>query len=154
EVDQRSARFSEKTGREATLALVRGADESATAYARQIERQFTRHGLRVLPFVPDVADLLTHLRGLSANPLVDGVLLMTPLPAGVDAESAALAIDPSKDVDGQHPFNIGRLAQRRHGFAPATALGGLRLLQHYGVALRGTRAAVVGRSPVVGMPLA
>jgi methylenetetrahydrofolate dehydrogenase (NADP+)/methenyltetrahydrofolate cyclohydrolase len=57
-------------------------------------------------------------------------------------------------VDGQHPFNLGRLAQRRSGFAPATAMGGVRLLQHYGVSLGGAKAVVVGRSPVVGMPLA
>jgi methylenetetrahydrofolate dehydrogenase (NADP+)/methenyltetrahydrofolate cyclohydrolase len=65
-----------------------------------------------------------------------------------------LSIAPAKDVDGQHPANLGRLAQRRVVFAPATALGGLRLLQHYDIALRGARAVVVGRSPVVGMPLA
>src|SRR5437763_12496589 len=61
---------------------------------------------------------------------------------------------PAKDVDGQHPANLGRLAQRRTAFAPATALGGVRLLQHYAIPLRGARVVVVGRSPVVGMPLA
>ncbi len=75
-------------------------------------------------------------------------------PAGVSAEAAALAIDPAKDVDGQHPMNLGRIGQRRPAFAPATALGGLRLLKHYEIPLSGTRVVVVGRSPVVGMPLA
>jgi methylenetetrahydrofolate dehydrogenase (NADP+) / methenyltetrahydrofolate cyclohydrolase len=134
--------------------MVSGADESAAAYGRQIERQFTRHNLNVVASSADPADYLTHIRGLSADPFVDGILLMTPLPAGVSAEAAVLAIEPAKDVDGQHPFNLGRLAQRRTAFAPATALGGLRLLQHYAIALRGKHAVVIGRSPVVGMPLA
>ena len=98
--------------------------------------------------------MLEVVRGLSQDDDVDGILLLTPLPDGVDAEAAVLSIDPSKDVDGQHPANLGRLAQRRAGFAPATALGGLRLLQHYDIPLRGARVVVVGRSPVVGMPLA
>jgi methylenetetrahydrofolate dehydrogenase (NADP+) / methenyltetrahydrofolate cyclohydrolase len=94
------------------------------------------------------------VRALGSNPSVDGILLLTPLPEGVNAEEAALAIDPGKDVDGQHPQNLGRLAQRRRALASATALGGVRLMQHYGIQLSGTRAVVVGRSPVVGMPLA
>ena len=86
--------------------------------------------------------------------MIDGILLLTPLTEGVDVRAAVLAIDPAKDVDGQHPFNLGLLAQRRPALVAATALGGLRLLQHYGIALSGRRAVVVGRSPIVGMPLA
>jgi methylenetetrahydrofolate dehydrogenase (NADP+)/methenyltetrahydrofolate cyclohydrolase len=154
EVDERAARFEELTGRPATLALVNGVDDAAAAYARQIERQFTRHGLRVVTSTPAPPELVEHMAGLSADPLVDGILLLTPLPAGVDADRVVSLIDPSKDVDGQHPFNLGRLAQRRPAFAPATALGGLRLLQYYRFELAGARAVIVGRSPVVGMPLA
>src|SRR5579871_6114340 len=128
-VGQRAAHFQEVAGRLPTLALVGGADESATAYARQIERQFTRHGLRVVASAPDAREYRQHLSGLSADPLVDGILLLTPVPAGVDLERVVLAIEPTKDVDGQHPFNLGRLAQRRSGFAPATAVGGVRLLK-------------------------
>ena len=153
-VDDGATRFAELAGRPPTLALVSGVDEAAAAYARQIERQFTRHGLRVVTSAAGAADYLNHLRGLSADPGVDGILLLTPLPEGVNAESAALAIDPTKDVDGQHPLNLGRLAQRRRAFAPATASGGVRLLKHHGVQLSGARIVVVGRSPVVGMPLA
>jgi methylenetetrahydrofolate dehydrogenase (NADP+)/methenyltetrahydrofolate cyclohydrolase len=154
EVDVGAARFTESAGRAPTLALVAGADEAAAAYGRQIERQFARHGLTVVTASATALDYLDHLRGLGADPGVDGILLLTPLPEGVSAEAAALAIEPTKDVDGQHPVNLGRLAQRRHAFAPATATGGLRLLRHYGVELRGARTVVVGRSPVVGMPLA
>jgi methylenetetrahydrofolate dehydrogenase (NADP+)/methenyltetrahydrofolate cyclohydrolase len=136
------------------LGLVSGADEAAAAYGRQIERQFSRRGLRVSTHSADAHDFFDVVQTLNLDENVDGILLLTPLPAGVNPEAAALAIDPAKDVDGQHPANLGRLAQRRQGFAPATAMGGLRLLQHYEIPLRGTRAVVVGRSPVVGMPLA
>jgi methylenetetrahydrofolate dehydrogenase (NADP+)/methenyltetrahydrofolate cyclohydrolase len=146
--------FLAATGRRPTLALVSGADEAAAAYGRQIERQFARRGLAVAHARVEAADFLRHLHGLNADRDVDGILLLTPLPEGASAEAAALAIDPSKDVDGQHPTNLGRIGQRRPVFAPATALGGLRLLRHYEVELRGARVVVVGRSPVVGMPLA
>jgi methylenetetrahydrofolate dehydrogenase (NADP+)/methenyltetrahydrofolate cyclohydrolase len=154
EVEPRAAEFSQQLGRQACLGLVSGADEAAAAYGRQIERQFTRRGLSVAKRAASATDMLEVIGSLSRNPAIDGVLLLTPLPGGVDAELAVLAIDPTKDVDGQHPTNLGRLAQRRRGFAPATATGGLRLLQHYDVPLRGARVVVVGRSPVVGMPLA
>jgi methylenetetrahydrofolate dehydrogenase (NADP+)/methenyltetrahydrofolate cyclohydrolase len=154
EVSSGAEQFQQVAGRPPTLALVSGADEAAAAYGRQIERQFVRRGLAVSRATVEGPDLLDHLHGLNADPCIDGILLLTPLPAGVSAEAAALAIDPAKDVDGQHPMNLGRIGQRRPAFAPATALGGLRLLKHYEVALSGTRVVVVGRSPVVGMPLA
>jgi methylenetetrahydrofolate dehydrogenase (NADP+)/methenyltetrahydrofolate cyclohydrolase len=100
------------------------------------------------------AEFVASVRALGSEPSVDGILVLSPLPEGVNADEAALAIQPAKDVDGQHPQNLGRLAQRRPALAPATAVGGMRLLEHYGVQVRGTRAVVVGRSPVVGMPLA
>jgi len=153
DLEPRAAAFLERVGRLPSLALVGGADEAAAAYGRQIERQFRRHGLAVTTATPQVADVLSAISQLNRNDAIDGILILTPLPLGVDAEQAVLAIEPTKDVDGQHPVNLGRLAQRRPVFAPATALGGLRLLQHYGVTLRGARAVVVGRSPVVGMPL-
>jgi methylenetetrahydrofolate dehydrogenase (NADP+)/methenyltetrahydrofolate cyclohydrolase len=134
--------------------MVGGADEAAAAYGRQIERQFTRHGLNVVSRTAGGVEFVEVVHGLTDDRTVDGILLLTPLPEGVDAEAAVLAIDPSKDVDGQHPANLGRLGQRRAAFAPATALGGLRLLQYYQIPLRGTRTVVVGRSAVVGMPLA
>ncbi len=154
DVEQRASRFAAAAGRAPTLALVSGADASAAAYARQIERQFTRHSLAVLNTSFEPAEFVSSVRALGSDPSVNGILLLTPLPDGVNAEEAALAIDPDKDVDGQHPQNLGRLAQRRPALASATALGGIRLMQHYGVPLRGARAVVVGRSPVVGMPLA
>jgi methylenetetrahydrofolate dehydrogenase (NADP+)/methenyltetrahydrofolate cyclohydrolase len=154
DVSAGAVRFQQAAGRPPTLALVSGADEAAEAYGRQIERQFSRRGLLVVHARVAATEFLDHVRGLNADRGVDGILLLRPLPDGVSAESAALTIDPAKDVDGQHPMNLGRIGQRRPAFAPATALGGLRLLRHYGVPLSGARVVVVGRSPVVGMPLA
>lgn len=154
DVSTRAATFADGHGRPPTLGLVAGADEAAAAYARQIERQFGRRGLRVQTVSSDAARFNDAVAGLSADRDVDGILLLTPFPDGVDGDQAVRRLDPAKDVDGQHPTNLGRLAQRRAAFAPATALGGLRLLQHYEIPLRGATITVVGRSPVVGMPLA
>jgi methylenetetrahydrofolate dehydrogenase (NADP+) / methenyltetrahydrofolate cyclohydrolase len=154
DVEQRAAALAGVAGRPPCLSMVGGADEAAAAYGRQIERQFTRHGLNVVSRTAGGVEFVEVVHGLTDDRTVDGILLLTPLPEGVDAEAAVLAIDPSKDVDGQHPANLGRLGQRRAAFAPATALGGLRLLQYYQIPLRGTRTVVVGRSAVVGMPLA
>jgi methylenetetrahydrofolate dehydrogenase (NADP+)/methenyltetrahydrofolate cyclohydrolase len=154
DVSTRAQALAAANGRPPTLALVSGADEAAAAYGRQIERQFVRRGLAVRSLSVAGDAFLGQIRDLGSDDGIDGILLLTPLPNGVSAEAAALAIVPAKDVDGQHPTNLGRLAQRRAAFAPATALGGLRLLQHYEIPLRGTRVVVVGRSPVVGMPLA
>jgi methylenetetrahydrofolate dehydrogenase (NADP+)/methenyltetrahydrofolate cyclohydrolase len=154
DLEARVAAFLKRVGRPPCLGLVGGGDEAAAAYGRQIERQFGRHGLDVTTPTPEAADVLSAIGQLNRNDAIDGILILTPLPLGVDAEQAVLAIEPTKDVDGQHPVNLGRLAQRRPLFAPATALGGLRLLQHYGVPVRGARAVVVGRSPIVGLPLA
>ncbi len=154
DLEPRAAAFAERAGRPPCIGLVGGADEAAAAYGRQIERQFGRHGLAVTTQTGHAAGMLSAISQLNRNDDIDGILILTPLPQGVDAEQVALTIEPTKDVDGQHPVNLGRLAQRRQGFAPATALGGVRLLQHYGVAVRGAQTVVVGRSPVVGMPLA
>ena len=155
-VQERAAVFASRLGRPACLAVVCGADAAAEGYARQIERQFARRGLSVASHAPpaDTPRLRETLASLSDDPAVDGILVVTPLPEGLDLRQAIQGLDPRKDVDGQHPESLGRLAQRQPGLVPATALGGLRLLQHYELALRGTRAVVVGRSPVVGLPLA
>lgn len=154
DVEQRASAISSARGRAPTLGLVSGPDTTALAYARQIDRQFTRHGLQVTRPAGAAADFPSEVRALSHDEHIDGVLVLTPLPADADPEAVAMAIEPGKDVDGQHPQSLGRLAQRAPAFAPATALGGIRLLEHYGIPTRGVRAVVVGRSPVVGMPLA
>ena len=83
-----------------------------------------------------------------------GIILQTPLPSAVHAADVAQAIDPAKDVDGANPVSLGRLTAGLPAFAPATAAAVLRLLDHHGIALASRRAVVVGRSVVVGQPLA
>lgn len=156
-VEQRAARLAEQLGRPPRLAVVRGDDPAAGAYARQIEKAFGRRGLAVSAVAApaSAAGMRDQIRTLNTDDSVDGVLLMAPLGEGLTIESVVLDLDPAKDVDGLHPWNLGWLAQRRPGaMAPATALGGIRLLEHHGVALRGARVVVVGRSSVVGLPLA
>jgi methylenetetrahydrofolate dehydrogenase (NADP+) / methenyltetrahydrofolate cyclohydrolase len=157
-VQQRATVFHDLTGRPPELAIVSGADAAAESYARQIVRQFSRRGLatQTLATPGDTAGLRESLESLSTQRSVDGVLVLTPLAEGISlADDDALdALDPRKDVDGQHPHNLGLLVQKKPALVPATALGGLRLLEHYEVPLRGKRAVVVGRSAVVGLPLA
>jgi methylenetetrahydrofolate dehydrogenase (NADP+) / methenyltetrahydrofolate cyclohydrolase len=155
-LEARTAEARARLGRAPRLGLVLGSDPAAQAYARSIGRAFDRHGLAAEQHAaPEAASSLRRLlERVSADPGVDGVLVLTPLPGGVSLVDVISAVDPAKDVDGQHPANLGRLLERRPGPVPATALGGLRLLEHYGVPLAGRRAVVVGRSPVVGLPLA
>ena len=154
-VQQRAAAFNDLTGRPPELAIVSGADAAAESYARQIVRQFSRRGLatQTLGTPPDTSALRGCLTSLSSDRSVDGVLVLTPLAEGTSLQDGIDALDPRKDVDGQHPHSLGLLVQKKPGLVPATALGGLRLLEHYGVPLRGARAVVVGRSAVVGLPL-
>jgi methylenetetrahydrofolate dehydrogenase (NADP+)/methenyltetrahydrofolate cyclohydrolase len=94
------------------------------------------------------------LRRLSADPAVHGILLQLPLPKGLDEAEALGAIAPEKDVDGLHPMNLGRLLAGEPGVVPCTPSGCLEILDHYGAKLEGAEAVVVGRSRLVGKPLA
>lgn len=138
--------------------VVATADEASLWYVRSIAKAAAGVGIAF-----DLADLGPEatatgiretLEGLSADPDVHGVILQTPLPQGASAQELAAAIDPAKDVDGANPLSLGRLAAGLPAFAPATAAAVLALLDHYGVELAGRRAVVVGRSTVVGKPLA
>jgi methylenetetrahydrofolate dehydrogenase (NADP+)/methenyltetrahydrofolate cyclohydrolase len=94
------------------------------------------------------------LRGLSADPVVHGILLQLPLPKELDEAVALAAIAPEKDADGLHPTNLGRLLAGEPGVVPCTPAGCLEILDHYGAKLEGAEAVVVGRSRLVGKPLA
>jgi len=142
-----------------TLALVLAtADESAAWYTRAIVRAGEKVGLdvRVERLADDASatTVASTLRRLSADDTVHGIILQTPLPPGVDGVAVAGDIAPEKDVDGANPLSLGRLAAALPAFAPATAAAVLRLLDDHGVALSGRRAVVVGRSLVVGKPVA
>src|SRR5947209_9034318 len=100
------------------------------------------------------AELNSRIQALAADPAIDGILVQMPLPDGLDPDEALEQIPPHKDVDGLHPYNAGRLAQGNPTFIPATPLGVLELLRRERIDPTGQRAVVVGRSRLVGRPLA
>ncbi|MEU6714730.1 bifunctional 5,10-methylenetetrahydrofolate dehydrogenase/5,10-methenyltetrahydrofolate cyclohydrolase [Nonomuraea sp. NPDC046802] len=138
--------------------VVATADEASLWYVRSIAKAAA--GVGVACDVVDLGQRATAeqigqtLSRLSADPNVHGVMLQTPLPAGASAQELAASIDPRKDVDGANPLSLGRLAAGLPAFPPATAAAVMALLDHYEVDLTGRRAVVVGRSTVVGKPLA
>ena len=142
-----------------SLALVLAtADESAAWYTRSIVRAGEKIGIdvRVERLADDTsaADVRSALVRLSADDTVHGIILQTPLPLGVEVIDVAGAIAPEKDVDGTNPVSLGRLTAGLPAFAPATAAAVLRVLDDHGIELSGRRAVVVGRSLVVGKPVA
>ncbi|GAA3562220.1 bifunctional methylenetetrahydrofolate dehydrogenase/methenyltetrahydrofolate cyclohydrolase FolD [Nonomuraea rosea] len=138
--------------------VVATADEASLWYVRSIAKAAAGVGIAcdIVDLGPAAApeQIGETLARLSADPNVHGVLLQTPLPAGASAQELAAAIDPRKDVDGANPLSLGRLAAGLPAFPPATAAAVMALLDHYEVELLGRRAVVVGRSTVVGKPLA
>ena len=107
-----------------------------------------------LPAETPEDELMALLRGLNDDSSVHGVLLQLPVPPQIDGDAMTAAIDPLKDVDGLHPVNAGLLAQGGEGMVPCTPAGVIELLRAAGSELRGARAVVVGRSKLVGKPLA
>lgn len=141
------------------LAVVLVGDDPASAvYVRAKDRAAAAAGIaaRTLRHPADLteADLLRVVAGLNADPEVDGILVQLPLPPGIRARAVIEAIDPAKDVDGLHPMNAGRLAAGTPVMVPCTPLGVMRLLADVGARLSGARAVVIGRSGLVGRPMA
>jgi methylenetetrahydrofolate dehydrogenase (NADP+)/methenyltetrahydrofolate cyclohydrolase len=151
-----------------TLAVVRaGEDPASVSYARAIVSTLEKRGLRavvhVLPADVPAEQMVGLVARLSADPEVHGIMVQEPYPPGVDPASVLRVLDPAKDVDGVHPLNAGRLAQAepigrgsegQPFFVPATPAGGMELLHRYGVTVSGRHAVVVGRSNIVGKPMA
>ena len=140
------------------LRVVRlGEDPASVSYTRLKDKQARELDLdsRVLalPESTSQEELLGLIARLNADADVDGILLQLPLPAHVDAQAVLEAIDPAKDVDGFHPFNVGRLWSGGRALRPCTPSGIVRILDHYGIGLEGKEAVVVGRSNIVGKPL-
>jgi methylenetetrahydrofolate dehydrogenase (NADP+)/methenyltetrahydrofolate cyclohydrolase len=141
------------------LRVVRvGEDPASGVYVRNKDRAAAEAGFDSatihLPESTTEADLLAEIARLNADPAVDGILVQLPLPAHIRGEAAIAAVDPRKDVDGFHPLNAGRLAAGEPGLVPCTPRGVMHLLAEAGVALRGARALVLGRSQIVGRPMA
>ena len=107
-----------------------------------------------LPANTGQAELESLIDDLNADPEVDGILIQLPLPAAIDAASILCRVDPAKDVDGFHPENVGLLQQGRPRLVPCTPAGIMEMLQREGIGIAGRRAVVVGRSNIVGKPMA
>lgn len=151
--------FAVATGVTPALAVVQVAgDPASERYVRSIRKSCADAGIafveRLLPADTAQATLEATMAQLSADDAVSGVILQQPLPARLSAAGAIARLDPRKDVDGAHPYNAGLLALDRPCLLPNTPAGGMELLRRYGVTLAGKRAAVVGRSPIVGKPMA
>ena len=141
------------------LAVVLVGENPASAvYVRNKDRAAQNAGLSAqtirLPAATAAADLLAVIRRLNDHPETDGILVQLPLPDAILPRPILEAIDPAKDVDGFHPLNVGRLQDGLDVLAPCTPTGVMRLLAATGVAVRGARAVVLGRSAIVGKPMA
>lgn len=135
-----------------------GSDPASEVYVRNKAKQTAEVGMRSfehkLSAQTSQAELLALVARLNADDAVDGILVQLPLPAHIDAQAVIEAIDPAKDVDGFHPVNAGRLATGTGGLVPCTPLGSLMLLKSVRPDLAGLEAVVVGRSNIVGKPMA
>ena len=154
-----AAAFAAQAGRKAGLAVVLvGEDPASAVYVRAKGKATLEAGMASfehrLPAATSEAELLALIAQLNADSAVDGILVQLPLPAGIDEQAVIAAIAPGKDVDGFHIDNAGRLAVGQEGFVPCTPLGCLMLLQDALGDLSGKEAVVIGRSNIVGKPMA
>jgi methylenetetrahydrofolate dehydrogenase (NADP+)/methenyltetrahydrofolate cyclohydrolase len=141
-----------------TVVLV-GDDPASAVYVGAKERTCIELGMQGetirLPATTSQAELLSIVDRLNADPTVHGILVQMPLPKGIDPDAIVRRIRPDKDVDGFHPVNVGKLwIGERDGFAPCTPSGVLYMLQTYGVTMGGADCVIVGRSNIVGKPMA
>jgi methylenetetrahydrofolate dehydrogenase (NADP+)/methenyltetrahydrofolate cyclohydrolase len=168
EIDAAVAGFKENTGVTPTIAVVRtGEDPGSVWYANAIKKTMAARGmeaqLHVLPETASQEQLVALVARLNADPGVHGIMVQEPLPKGMDEAAVKAALTPDKDVDGVHEVNAGRLALaapagRPPGvkpfFVPATPAGGMELMRRYGIEFSGKNVVVIGRSPIVGKPMA
>jgi methylenetetrahydrofolate dehydrogenase (NADP+)/methenyltetrahydrofolate cyclohydrolase len=168
EIDAAVAEFKEKTRITPTIAVVRaGEDPGSVWYANAINKTMAARGmdsqLHVLPETASQDELVALVAKLNADSGVHGIMIQEPLPKGMDEAAVKAALSPDKDVDGVHEVNAGRLALaapagRPPGvkpfFVPATPAGGMELMRRYGVEFSGKNVVVIGRSPIVGKPMA
>ncbi|MHB1581088.1 MAG: bifunctional methylenetetrahydrofolate dehydrogenase/methenyltetrahydrofolate cyclohydrolase FolD [Acidithiobacillus sp.] len=159
DVTHRSQAFLQRYGRSPGLAVVLvGADPASQVYVQKKRDTCTSVGIRSfsanLPAASTPQQLLSHITELNANNAVDGILVQLPLPPHFDPEEIIEAIAVDKDVDGFHPYNVGRLALRAPLLRSCTPAGIMTLLQETGIEVRGKEAVIVGASNIVGRPMA
>ncbi len=158
-IAQDVAKFTDAHGRPPGLDVVLvGEDPASMVYTRNKERAAAKAGIRgQLHRLPaDIAEsaLIEHVAELNANSDVDGILVQLPLPKGFDTERVLDTIDASKDVDGLHPYNAGLLSAGRPGLTPCTPRGCMHLLDTMEVPIEGAHAVMLGRSNLMGKPMA
>jgi methylenetetrahydrofolate dehydrogenase (NADP+) / methenyltetrahydrofolate cyclohydrolase len=151
--------FAAENGRVPNLVtVIVGDDPASEIYVRSKHRACEEAGMRSahhgLPAETSEAELLELVGALGADEDVDGILVQLPVPAQIDPDAVVAAIDPAKDVDGLTPVNAGLLAHGVPNLVPCTPAGVMELLRHEGVELEGAEAVVVGRSKLVGVPVA
>lgn len=154
-IEQRSAANKRSPG----LAVVLVGDDAASqVYVGHKRKACEYVGItstaHILPSATSEADLLTLIDTLNADELIDGILVQLPLPSHIDSDKVIETINPSKDVDGFHPYNFGRLAQKRPTLRPCTPYGVMKLLETTGIDVMGKDAVIVGASNIVGRPMA
>jgi len=148
-----------KTGRQPTLAVILvGDDPASQLYVRNKKRAADEVGINardvLFPQGCSQAELLETIARINRDPTVHGILLQLPLPRGLNEDQAVAAIAPEKDADGLHPMNLGNLLGGKPGAIPCTPAGCIAILDHYGIPIEGAEAVVIGRSRLVGKPLA
>ena len=160
EIAEEVAQFQEKRGWVPGIAVVQiGEDPASSWYVRQIKKSFTKAGMRfelhTLPADADAEAFTMLLARLNHDPRTNGIIVQMPLPKHLPSHLVTDVLDPQKDVDGIHPLNAGKLFQQSGDtFAPATPLGGMEILHRYNIELKGKHAVMVGRSNIVGRPMA
>lgn len=158
ELVRRVARLSEKNVTPGLTAIRVGSDPASELYVSRKMKSCEEVGIRshavLLEEKATEEELLETIARENADPKTHGILVQLPLPNGIDTQSVIEAIDPSKDVDGFHPFNVGRVTTGVGGFASCTPKGIVRLLDEFGIDCKGKDTVIVGASKIVGRPLA
>ncbi len=159
EVAEEAARLIERGTRPGLAVVLVGEDPASAVYVRSKGKACEEAGMHSvtikLPAATSQAELLLYVERLNSDPLIHGILVQMPLPAPLEADSVIRAIDPRKDVDGFHPINVGKLlVGERDGFVPCTPAGIQQLLVRSGVEIAGAECVIVGRSNIVGKPMA
>ena len=159
ELAEKTARLTEETGVVPGLVvIIVGENPASQVYVRNKERSAIAAGFRSevvrLPETIQQHELLELIEQYNQDPLWHGILVQLPLPKHIDDEAVLLAIDPAKDVDGFHPLNMGRLWAGNPVMVPSTPAGIMEMFKAYGIELEGKRAVVIGRSNIVGKPMA
>ena len=158
EVAAELAQLQEIGIRPGLAVILVGNDPASAIYTRNKVKSCESLGIyserQVLPDTITTEELLARVEELNRRDEVDGILVQLPLPRQVDSKRVLLAVDPQKDVDGFHPVNVGNLLTQRPGLIPCTPAGILEILKRSGIPIEGQRAVVIGRSDIVGKPVA